>query len=93
MELTQPVAAVSGAIAKKLTLEGSTGSIQWQRSADGSSWNDIPGATSGTLDVTTLYTTTRYFRAKVTTGVACSVYSSRAVVTDTEFTGSVFVFQ
>ena len=91
--LTQPAQAVSGSVVKEIKLAGYTGSIQWQKSANGSAWEDIPGATSATLDVSTLYTATPYFRAKVTTGVACSVYSSRTRVTDTEYSGTVFVFQ
>ncbi len=62
-------------------------------SADGNDWSDIPGETGVTLDVSALYTATPYFRAKVTTGVACSVYSSPTRVADAVYGASIFFVQ
>jgi gliding motility-associated-like protein len=63
-----------------LTLSGSTGSIQWQSSLDGSSWTSISGATSTTLNTGNLTTSTRY-RAVVTSGACSSATSLDQTIT------------
>lgn len=47
-----------------ITVTGSTGSIQWQSSADGITFNDIPGDTTSLALVTGLSQTT-YYRIKI----------------------------
>ena len=58
-------------------LSGSAGSIQWQISADNSSWSNLSGQTGATLP-TGYLTSTRYFRAALSGGIA---YSNVATVT------------
>ncbi|MCO6500738.1 MAG: T9SS type A sorting domain-containing protein [Vicingus serpentipes] len=73
-----------------LTLNGHSGTIQWQQSTDGINFSDIVGAT------TTPYTTASllgpgsvYFRAKVTD--SCVVFSDTATVTINAFPGTICV--
>lgn len=63
-----------------LKVTGYTGGLQWQKSANGSTWENVPGALASTLDVTSLYTNTPYFRTEVTFG-AGTTYSTRMMVT------------
>lgn len=62
-----------------LTLAGSTGSIQWQQSVDGTNgWTNVAGGTGST---TSSYTTSNlitktYYRAQLTSGVCPSVNSN-----------------
>jgi hypothetical protein len=63
----------SGSIPAELSLTGFTGSIQWQSSPDGLSWNNITGAQQQ-LDTGAqmgALTSTTHYRALVTSGV-CS---------------------
>jgi hypothetical protein len=69
--------SVSACSNTTLTLVGHGGTIQWQASADGVTWNNIPGATS-TPYVATVGGTT-YYRAAVTSG--CTSYSNSVTVT------------
>ena len=65
-----------------ISLTGSVGSIQWQKSEDGSNWIDIKNANFNTLSnifVDTLKFTTN-FRAIITSGVCPSVISSQTFV-------------
>ncbi len=76
-----------------ITLTGNTGTIQWQSSTDNSTFINITGATSSTLASATMgsLTTTRYYRAIVTSGV-CSVATSSVVtvtVSPTSVAGTV----
>ncbi len=71
-EILAPVAGTVGAASSvctgntvDLTLSGSTGTIQWQKSVDnGTNWSDISGATSATLTSAALTVATS-FRAVV----------------------------
>lgn len=63
-----------------LTLAGYTGTIQWQSSADNSTWSDISGATSASYTTPAL-TTTTYYQAVVTSGVCASATTSVTTVT------------
>lgn len=62
-----------------LTLSGYTGSIQWQQSADNSTWSNISGATSATY-ITSAITSATYYRAIVTSGECSSAISNTARV-------------
>jgi hypothetical protein len=59
--------------ASDITLSGSSGTIQWQRSSDNSTWTNISSATSATLTTTQIgaITSTTFIRAQVTSG-SCS---------------------
>jgi len=63
-----------------LTLSGSTGSIQWQSSLDGSSWSSIGGANSASYNTGNLTTTTLY-KAVVTSGVCSAASTSSSTIT------------
>src|SRR5262249_49324025 len=63
-----------------VTLAGNTGSIQWQISTDNVTFTDISGQTGQTLTTGNL-TATTYYRAKVTSGVCASAFSTVATVT------------
>jgi hypothetical protein len=56
--------------ASDITLSGSSGTIQWQRSTDNSTWTNISTATSATLTATQIgaITSTTFIRAQVTSG-------------------------
>jgi hypothetical protein len=56
-----------------LTVSGSSGSIQWRSSQDGSGFTDIPGATG--LSYSQVITEPTYFQVSAGTG-SCVVYSS-----------------
>jgi hypothetical protein len=59
--------------ASDIVLTGSSGTIQWQSSINNSTWTNITSATSATLTAAQIgaLTTTKYFRAVVTSG-SCS---------------------
>ena len=63
-----------------LSLSGNTGSIQWQVSSDNISFTNISGATSSPLTSAQMgaLTSTRYYRAIVTSG-ACSAATSNVI--------------
>ncbi|WP_460575583.1 beta strand repeat-containing protein, partial [Flavobacterium koreense] len=63
-----------------LSLTGYVGSIQWQQSANGTTWSNISGATSATLNTGSL-TSTTYYQAVVTSGVCSSTTSNVVMVT------------
>ncbi|MBI5219554.1 MAG: gliding motility-associated C-terminal domain-containing protein [Bacteroidia bacterium] len=63
-----------------LSLTGSSGNIQWQQSPDGSTWSDIPGATSSTYTTSNL-TATTYFRAVLSSAGCTPAYSNTIVIT------------
>ena len=64
-----------------LTLNGNTGTIQWQSSANGTSgWTAITGATSATLNTGNL-TTTTYYRARSKSGACSNAFSNVVSVT------------
>ena len=81
---TSDDAALCAGISTILRLTGSTGSIQWQQSANGTSgWTDVTGGSGAT---TAAYTTpalssTIYYRAEVTSGV-CLPATSDVVMVD-----------
>jgi hypothetical protein len=56
--------------ASDITLSGSSGTIQWQRSIDNSTWTNISSATSATLNAAQILalTSTTFIRAQVTSG-------------------------
>ena len=65
-----------------LTLTGSVGNIQWQVSANNSAWSNISGAITSTLTSATMgvLTTTRYYRAAVSSGSTVA-YSNTIKIT------------
>ena len=70
--------SVCSGSAASVSLTGSSGTIQWQISANGSTgWTNIGGATSSFLNTGNL-TATTYYRALVTNGV-CSFATSNIV--------------
>jgi hypothetical protein len=66
-----------------ITLTGHTGSIQWQVSSDNSTFSAISGATTSTLTSIQMgeLTTTRYYRAVLSSGVCSSAFSNVVTVT------------
>jgi len=64
-----------------LVSTGTVGLLQWQQSANGSSWNDVGGATSSELDITALYTSTPWFRVEATSGTNAPAYTEPKQVT------------
>jgi len=72
----------NGSEPANLTLSGNAGAIQWQVSTNNSTWADISGSTTATLDSTAMgvLTATRYYRAKVTSGVCSATYSNTVTV-------------
>src|SRR5690606_30678270 len=62
-----------------LTLNGNTGTIQWQSSSDDVTFNDIAGATATTYTATNL-TATTYYRAVVTNGVCASANTASVAI-------------
>ena len=66
----------------KLNVAGFVGSIQWQASSNGSTFTNLPGATSFVLDVTELYGDTPWFRVKATSGTNAPAYSAAMNVSE-----------
>lgn len=67
-----------------LTLTGSTGSVQWQQSANGTTgWANVTTGTGGTTATytTAALTATTYYRAIVTSGVCSSATSATSKIT------------
>jgi hypothetical protein len=73
-----------------LTLGGHVGIIQWQSSADNTSFSNIAGATASTYVASNL-TATTYYRAVVTSGVCASLNTTSVsvVVSSTSVAGTV----
>ncbi|MFD2039666.1 gliding motility-associated C-terminal domain-containing protein [Flavobacterium artemisiae] len=73
----------SGTSPADLTLTGYTGTIQWQSSADNSTFTGISGATSAVLTSSQMGTLTanRYYRAVVTSGSCSSANTSSVLIT------------
>jgi len=67
----------------EISLSGNTGNIQWQSSANGTSWTNISGATTSPYTTGTL-TQTTYYRAQVTSGVCSAVNSGTVTITVNE---------
>ena len=70
--------------ATTITVSGSTGTIQWQQSPDGSSgWTNVIGGSGGTSAAytTPVLTATTYYRAVLTSGSCSPAYSTTAPVT------------
>jgi hypothetical protein len=72
----------AGTNSTPLTLNGYTGTIQWQSSADNVTFANIAGETAATYTATNL-TSTTYYRALVTSGVCSAATSNTATVTVT----------
>lgn len=70
----------SGTNSTTLTLSGNTGTIQWQSSANNSTFSHISGATGSTYTATNLSATT-YYRAVVTNGVCAAANTSSVTMT------------
>jgi hypothetical protein len=62
-----------------LTLSGYSGSIQWQLSVNGTTWNNISGAISSAYHTGAL-TSTKYYRAVLSNGVCTPIYSNVATI-------------
>lgn len=77
--ITGANSVTSGTNSTVLTLSGHTGSIQWQISTDGTSFNPISGAVNASYTATNLSATSHY-RALVTSGGCSSVTSASATV-------------
>ncbi len=63
-----------------LSLTGNTGSIQWQKSTNNTTFSNISGATSTSLNTGALSSTT-YYRAVVTSGVCAADNTSTETIT------------
>src|SRR5207249_70902 len=77
---TAAASTVCSNSATTITLNGFTGSIQWQKRTGTSAFANITGQTSPTLNTSNLVTTTD-FRATVTSGTCPSSVSSTNTVT------------
>ena len=66
-----------------ITLAGNTGTIQWQSSANNSTWTAVGGATLSTLSTAQMgaLTATNYYRAVVTNGICSAANSNTITVT------------
>ena len=74
----------SGQSPSNITLTGYTGTIQWQVSTDNSTFSNISGATAATLTTAQMggaQTTTKYYRAIVTSGTCASETSPVVTLT------------
>jgi 6,7-dimethyl-8-ribityllumazine synthase len=72
-----------------LTLNGQSGSIQWQSSSDNVTFGNISGATSSTYTATNL-TATTYYRAVLTSGTCTATTASvMMTVSPTSVAGSI----
>jgi hypothetical protein len=69
-----------GTNSSTINLSGSTGSVQWQSSSDGITYNNIANATSIPYVATNL-TASTYFRAAVTSGACATSYSNAQLIT------------
>ena len=75
------VATICSGTGTTVSLIGTTGTIQWQQSADGvTEWTNVASATSGSL-ITGNLTTTTYYHAVVTSGVCTSATSNAVKIT------------
>ncbi|AWA28795.1 hypothetical protein HYN48_01095 [Flavobacterium magnum] len=70
----------SGTNSTTLTLNGNTGTIQWQSSTDNTVFANISGATGSTYTAQNIAATT-YYRAVVTSGLCSAATSASAAVT------------
>jgi hypothetical protein len=72
----------TGSQPSDITLSGNTGTIQWQSSTDNTTFNNIAGQTSNTLSGATIgtLTTTRYYKAVVTSGACASATSATITI-------------
>jgi hypothetical protein len=70
----------SGTSSTVLTLNGSTGSIQWQSSINNTTFTNVLGATDVTYTATNLSATT-YYRAVITSGACGSLTTSSVTMT------------
>ncbi|MFY7666208.1 beta strand repeat-containing protein, partial [Flavobacterium sp.] len=73
----------AGSTPNAITITGQNGTIQWQVSSDNVAYTDIPGETSSTLSASSIgaLTSTRFYRAQMTSGVCPVVNSSVVTVT------------
>ncbi|CAM3626591.1 gliding motility-associated C-terminal domain-containing protein [Flavobacterium chungbukense] len=73
----------SGTAPQDLTLTGYTGTIQWQSSANNSTFNDIIGATNAVLTSAQMGTLTAntYYRAVVKSGLCTAANSASVLIT------------
>jgi hypothetical protein len=72
-----------GGIPTDIVLSGYIGTIQWQVSTDNINFSDISGATGAVLatgQMSPLFSTNGYYRAKVSVG-SCFLYSDNLIVT------------
>ncbi|WP_297512423.1 GEVED domain-containing protein, partial [Flavobacterium sp.] len=77
---TPVVNAVCSGTGTTLTLNGNTGDIQWQSSANGTNgWTAITGATSATLSTGNL-TATTYYRARSISGACANAFSNVVMI-------------
>jgi hypothetical protein len=72
----------SGASPLSLNLTSYSGTIQWQSSADGLNWNNIPNTTTATLSSTQMGTlnSTTFYRARLSNGVCSPAYSTTVTI-------------
>ena len=64
----------------ELSVNGETGTIYWQSSADNVSWADISGAT-GEPYVLVSNTVSKYYRARIQNGMSSAVYATGIYIT------------
>ncbi len=76
-----------------LNVVNTLGSLQWQKSANGSTWSDVDGATADALDVTALYPDTPWFRVEATSGTNAPAYSTTMLVTAGAGPGMVLIIR
>ncbi|MEI6348300.1 MAG: T9SS type A sorting domain-containing protein [Bacteroidota bacterium] len=64
-----------------LTVAGYTGSIQWEQSADNSTWGNVSSGGTAATYATGTITQTTYYRAKITNSSCAAAYSNVLTIT------------
>lgn len=90
MQAQQSIQAVLGD-AVEITIDHARGNLLWQLSDDNTTWEDIDGATSATLNYT-LTSLPAYFRLKIEEGTCLVHYSEVLTVTDAAAKPSILMF-
>ncbi|MDQ0476860.1 T9SS type A sorting domain-containing protein [Chryseobacterium sp. MDT2-18] len=74
--------SICSGTAATISLSGNVGTIQWQQSADGSTWTNVTGGSGGTTNsyTTPNLTATTYYRALVKSGACSSATTSSVTV-------------
>ncbi len=80
-----PTTITSTAVATGGTAGGGAVTYQWQMSSNGTSWVDIPGATSESYDPPNVITGTTHYRRGARRGVCPFIYTTAVIKTVTNY--------